>query len=145
MDIQTDTYISRAISIEHPSVVIARTGVQLIPKIVRARACCYKLIVCLRTEQKFLTNECLLEKWFPLQGELAQSFKKFYVRTLVKNKIERRKRRQNKNRPINLPQGNNIVHILHVHHLTLNFIIHNKYISTIYLINIYIHTYYESL
>ena len=155
MDIQTDTYISRAISIEHPSVglaslaqlvkIIARTGVQLIPKIVRARTCCYKLIVCLRTEQKFLTNECLLEKWFPLQGELAQSFKKFYVRTLVKNKIERRKRRQNKNRPINLPQGNNIVHILHVHHLTLNFIIHNKYISTIYLINIYIHTYYESL
>ena len=42
----------------------------------------------------------LTRKWFPLQGELAQSFKKFYVRTLYKNKIERRKRRkQNKNRP----------------------------------------------
>ena len=82
-------------------------------------------------------NQSLLEKWFPLQGELAQSFKKFYVRRLVKNKIERRKRRrQNKNRPINLPQGNNIVHILRVHYLTLNFVIHNKYISTIYL-----HTY----
>ena len=70
----------------------------------------------------------LLEKWFPLQGELAQSFKKFYVHTLG-FKIERRKRRrQNNNRPINLPQGNNIVHILRVHYLTLNFIIHNKYI-----------------
>ena len=46
-----------------------------------------------------------------------------YVRTSgFKNKIERRKRRsrQNNNRPINLPQGNNILHILHVHHLTLN-------------------------
>ena len=37
-----------------------------------------------------------------------------------KNKIEMRKRRQNNNRPINLPQGNNILHILHVHHLTQN-------------------------
>ena len=35
-----------------------------------------------------------------------------------KNKIEMRKRRQNNNRPINLPQRNNILHILHVHHLT---------------------------
>ena len=76
--------------------------------------------------------KCILEKWFPLQGELAQ----FYVRTLYKIKIERRKRRQNKNRPINLPQGNNIVHILRVNYLILNLIIHNKYISTIY-----IHTY----
>ena len=44
----------------------------------------------------------ILEKWFPLQGELAKSFYKFYVCTLVKNKIERgERRRQNKNRPIN--------------------------------------------
>ena len=49
----------------------------------------------------------ILEKWFPLRG----ARKKNYVRTLgFKNKIERRKRRQN-NRPINLPQCNNIVHI----------------------------------
>ena len=56
-----------------------------------------------------------------LQGERAQSLKVFNVRRLsFKNKIEMRKRRQN--RPINLPQGNNILHILHVHHLTQNFI-----------------------
>ena len=49
-----------------------------------------------------------------------------YVSTLVKNKIERRNRRKlNKNRPMNLQQGNDIVHILRVHYLTLNFIIHN--------------------
>ena len=65
----------------------------------------------------------LLEKWFPLQGERAQSLKVFNVRILgFKNKIEMRKRRQNNNRPINLPQGNNILYILHVHHLTQNFI-----------------------
>ena len=90
----------------------------------------------------------ILEKWFPLQGELAQSFKKFYVRTLYKNKIERRKRRrQNKNRPTNLPQGNNIVHILRVHYLTLTLSytisIYQLYIFTY--IHTYIHTYYESL
>ena len=101
-------YISREISIEHPSVGLASLA--------------------------------QLEQWFPLQGELAQSFKKFYVHTLVKNKIERRKRRrQKKNRPINLPQGNNIVHILRVHYLTLNFIIHNNYQLCIY-IHTYIHT-----
>ena len=104
-------YISRKISIEHPGV-----GLALLAK---------------------------LEKWFPLQGELAQTLKKFYVYTLgFKNKIERRKRkRQNNNRPISLPQGNNIVHILRVHHLTLNFIIHNKYISTLLYIYTYINTY----
>ena len=56
-----------------------------------------------------------LDKWFPLQGERAQSLKVFNVPMLgFKNKIEMRKRRQNNNRPINLPQGNNILHILHV-------------------------------
>ena len=70
-------------------------------------------------------------KMVPITGRASSVLLKVYVRTLVKNKIERRKRRrQNKNRPINLPQGNNIVHILRVHYLTLNF---NKYISTIYL------------
>ena len=65
----------------------------------------------------------ILEKWFPLQGERAQSLKVFNVRTLdFKNKIEMRKRRQNNNRSINLTQANNILHILHVHHLTQNFI-----------------------
>ena len=37
-------------------------------------------------------------------------------------------------------QGYNILHRLQVHHLTLIFIIHNKYISTRYLYT-YIHTY----
>ena len=46
-----------------------------------------------------------------------------YVRFQKQNRKEKR-RRQNNNRLINLPQGNNIVHILRVHHLTLNFIIH---------------------
>ena len=36
--------------------ITACTGVQLIPKTAHARACCYKLIICL--QQKFLTNEC---------------------------------------------------------------------------------------
>ena len=86
----------------------------------------------------------LLEKWFPLQGEQGHSLKILVctVRTLgFKNKErKKRRRRENNNRTINLPQGNNILHILHVHHLTLNFIIHNKYISALYLY-IYIHTY----
>ena len=61
------------------------------------------------------TNPITLEKWFPLQGEQAQSLKVFNVHMLgFKNKIEMRKKRQN-NRPINLPQDNNILHILHVH------------------------------
>ena len=49
--------------------------------------------------------------------------------TYVSQKQNRKKKEeeQNKNRPINLPQGNNIVHILRVHYLPLNFIIHNKY------------------
>ena len=79
---------------------------------------------------------------FPLQGERAHSLKNFVCTLHFKNKIvwRNRRRKLNNNRPINLSQGNNILHILHVHHLTINFIIHNKYISTIYLY-IYIHTY----
>ena len=55
-----------------------------------------------------------LEKWFPLQGERAQSLKVFNVRMLVfKNNIEMRKKR-----------GNKVItfstYILHVHHLTQN-------------------------
>ena len=62
-------------------------------------------------------------KMVPLRGERAQSLKVFNVRMLYfKNKIEMRKRRQNNYRPINLPQGNTILHILHVYHLTQNFI-----------------------
>ena len=40
--------------------------------------------------------------------------------TSLAHLIERRKRRtrQNNNRPIILPLGNNILHIIHVHHLT---------------------------
>ena len=40
---------------------------------------------------------CIPKKWFPLQGERAQSLKVFNVHMLgFKNKIEIRKRRQNK-------------------------------------------------
>ena len=54
--------------------------------------------------------------------------------TYVSQKQNRKEKEETEqNRPINLPQGNNIVHILRVHYLTLNFNIHNKYISTIYL------------
>ena len=70
-----------------------------------------------------MKSKAKLEKWFPLQGERAQSLKVFNVRMLVfNNKIEMRKKRQNNNRPINLPQGNTILHIQHVHYLTQNFI-----------------------
>ena len=44
-----------------------------------------------------LACQLLLEKWFPLHGDRAQSLKVFNVRMLdLKNKIEMRKRRQNK-------------------------------------------------
>ena len=59
----------------------------------------------------------------PITRRASSVLKVFNVRMLgFKNKIEMRKRRQNNNRPINLRQGNNILHILHVHHLTQNFI-----------------------
>ena len=76
-------------------------------------------------------------------ARLASSFIAFFVCYIMfkKQSLERRmrRRRQNNNRPINLPQGNNILHILQVHHLTLNFIIYNNYINTIVIYNI--HTY----
>ena len=79
-----------------------------------------------------------LEKWFPLQGELAQSLKKFYIHTFVFKK-QNRKEKEEETEQQQTHQFNHIVHILRVHHLTLNFIVHNKYISTLYLYT-YIHT-----
>ena len=65
----------------------------------------------------------------------AITTKKTYIRFQKQNRKEKEEETEH-NRPINLPQGNNIVHILLVHNLTLNFIIH-KYIY----IHTYIHTY----
>ena len=90
---------------------------------------------------------CMTRKMVPITVRVSSFLEKnLYARMLgLQIKIERRKRRrrQKNNRPINLPQGNNILHILHVQQLTLNFIIHNKYnINTIFIyIHIYIHTY----
>ena len=68
-------------------------------------------------------NLYIARKFCVLPQYVAKYYKDFNVRMLgFKNKIEMRKSRQNNNRPINLPQGNNILHILHVHHLTQNFI-----------------------
>ena len=62
-----------------------------------------------------------------------------YVKYKKQNIGRKKRRRQNNNIPINLSQRNNILHILQVYHLTLNFIIHNNYyINTIV---IYIYTY----
>ena len=76
----------------------------------------------------------MTRKMVPITGR-ASSFLEKDLYTLMlgfNNKIERRKwRRQNNNRRINLPQGNSTLHILHVQHLTLNFIIHNKFIISI--------------
>ena len=71
-----------------------------------------------------------LEKWFPLQGERGHSS---YFRSLQKQKIEEGETEKNKNSLLISTQGYNILHRLQVHHLTLTFIIRNKYI-------IYIHT-----
>ena len=55
--------------------------------------------------QPWAGENCTTRKMVPIKGELAQSLEFFYVHTLgFKNKIERRKRRQN-NRPIILPIG----------------------------------------
>ena len=75
---------------------------------------------------------CILEKWFPLQGEQAHSL------NLLSFQDQNREvgGQINNNRPINLLKV--IIFSLQVHHLTLTFIIHNKYITYIHT---YIHTY----
>ena len=67
----------------------------------------------------------ILEKWFPLQGERA-------FLELSKTK-QRGGGTEQQQQTYQLTQGYNILHRLQVHHLTLIFIIHNKYISTLYL------------
>ena len=49
-----------------------------------------------------------------------------YINFQKQNRKEKEEE-ENNNRPINILQGNNILHILHVHQLTLNFIIHNNW------------------
>ena len=81
------------------------------------------------------------KKMVPITGRASSVLENVlctYVRFQKQNRKE--KEETEKNRPINLPQGNNSVYILRVHHLTLNFVIHNKYISTLYLYT-YIHAY----
>ena len=73
-----------------------------------------------------IENRIYTRKWFPFQGEQAHS-----LLLLLYMLIERRWRRGRQN---SLPkQGCNILHRLQVYHLTLTFIIHNKYTSTLYL------------
>ena len=82
------------------------------------------------------TNNLIkLEKWFPLQGERGHSS---YFWSFQKQNREEGVTEQNE-QAYQFTQGYNILHRLQEHHLTLTFIIHNKYI-------IYIHTYiYELL
>ena len=76
----------------------------------------------------------LLEKWFPFQGERAHSlFFCIHVNRKEEGETEQQQTYQ-------FTKGCNIFHRLQVHHLTLTFIIHNKYISTLYLYT-YIHIY----
>ena len=67
----------------------------------------------------------ILEKWFPFQGERAHSLLLFLYML-----IERRRRRGDTEQ---FSKGCNILHRLQVYHLTLTFILHNKYTSTLYL------------
>ena len=68
----------------------------------------------------------LVEKWFPFQGERAHS-----LLLLLYMLIERRRRKTEQQQQFT--KGCNSLHRLQVYHLTLTFIIHNKYTSTLYL------------
>ena len=72
-------------------------------------------------------------KWFPLQGERTHSL--YFWSFQKQNREEGGGTEQQTYQFI---QGYNILHRLQVHHLILTFIIHNKYISTLYLYT-YIH------
>ena len=75
-------------------------------------------------------SDLKLEKWFPLQGERTHSL--YFLSFQDQNREVCGQ--NNNNKTYQFTQGYNILHRLQVHHLTLTFIIHNKYI-------IYIHTY----
>ena len=75
-------------SYAHSLSITARTGVQLIPKITLARACCYKLIVCLRAERKCLTNERAITLFAPISVQKSVIVPDWSVRVqYVENRI----------------------------------------------------------
>ena len=67
-----------------------------------------------------------LEKWFPLQGYRVHVV--FLEFSKTNQRLEGTKKQQ---QTYQFTQGYNILHTLQVHHLTLTFIISNKYLSTL--------------
>ena len=78
-------------------------------------------------ESGSLRSPIKLEKWFPFQGERGHSLLLFLYML-----IERRRRRGRQNNN-SLPKVVTFFTDYQVYHLTLTFIIHNKYTSTLYL------------
>ena len=75
------------------------------------------------------SKEYLLEKWFPLQGELIPCIFCMHVNR-KEEEWETEQQQQQQPQTYQFTQGYNILHRLQVHHLTLIFIIH---ISTLHL------------
>ena len=71
----------------------------------------------------------ILEKWFPFQGERAHSLLFFLLYMFNRKEEEEGETEQQQQ----FTKGCNILHRLQVYHLTLTYIIHNKYTSTLYL------------
>ena len=76
----------------------------------------------------------------------ASSFLVFFVCTLrgwrFQNQNRKEEEETEQQQTYQFTQGYNTLHWLQVHHLTLTFIIHNQYISALYLYT-YKHIYYE--
>ena len=90
-------------------------------------------------------KETITRKMAPITRRV-NSFLVYFVCTLRGWRFQKLNRKEEeeetkKNRPINLLHSYNILHKLQVLHLTLTFIIQNKYLSTLF---IYINIYYES-
>ena len=84
-----------------------------------------------------LASLAQLEKWFPLQGKRAHSL--YFFRIHVNRKEEEEGETEQQQQTYQFTKGCNILHRQQVHHLTLTFIICNKYIiSTLHLYT-YIH------
>ena len=81
-----------------------------------------------------LASLAQLEKWFPLQGKRAHSLYFLSFQDHQNREVGVTEQQQ----IYQFTQGYNNFHRLQVHHLSLIFIIHNKYISTLYLYT-YIH------
>ena len=79
---------------------------------------------------QWVNNVLLLEKWFPLQGERAHSL--YFLSFQDQNREVGGTEQQQQT--YQFTQGYNILHRLQVYHLTLTFIIHNKYIIYVYVI-----------